>query len=72
METGLTSILSHICLLCSQFLGKGGGCVFVSVEGGGGVVMTLYTLRSDCKVDHCHLVRCLTTKTSIKYLIDSS
>lgn len=37
METGLTSILSHICLLCSQFLGKGGGkCAFVSVEGGGG------------------------------------
>lgn len=36
METGLTSILSHICLLCSQFLGKGGKCAFVSVEGGGG------------------------------------
>ena len=36
MEIGLTSILSHICLLCSQFLGKGGKCAFVSVEGGGG------------------------------------
>ena len=36
METGLTSILSHICLLCSQFLRKGGGSVHLCVwrEGG--------------------------------------
>ena len=72
METGLTSILSHICLLCSQFLGKGGEVCICKCGGRGGGVMTLYTIRSDCKVDHCHLIRCLTTKTSIKYLIDSS